>query len=377
MDKDNAEAPIDDDGDTPASEEKKQVSPDEKEKKRRKRMASRGKVATMLEMVNKARSKMKAAGQQAKSTAALPTKQEMQQAMFASQSSACLGAGAGASPDSLRDKLASQTVPVPRMPTPPKLKDFAPMDEDEEGEEGFGEEIGANLEDISTMHNVELENLDAAEDTELLSGTLTDYHFANKEASEEGQKGFSTADYSRSREGGPEEHSPIEVLGHTEERYEEPPGEVSAEAVAERRQEDALNAECDALLLRLEMRLGVNSAQDGRGEEGSAKIPTVGPVPPASVKALPPRKKTPKAPKAPKGVPSNTKASAVVTAAYLNRMRQEADNDAQNMGDYSIGVDLPTFDLPKSASGTAYSRNLLEQWMAEDAAQNREGEDEI
>ena len=139
------------------------------------------------------------------------------------------------------------------MPVPPKLEDFALS-----GHEGSPQEVEGNdpnLNDISTIHNEELENLNAV-DSELISGSLTDYQFANKEPSEEGQKGFMTSDYSRSRENGPEYHSPIDV----EERYEEVV-EVSAEAREEQRQEDALNAECDALLLRLEARLGVSSSQ--------------------------------------------------------------------------------------------------------------------
>lgn len=354
--------------------EDKDVSADNKEKKK-KRAARQGKVATMLEMVNKARLKMK---QQAKSTATLPIKpaldakamQVTQQAMFTSQSTAHLESGA--SPDSFSGKLASQTAPpVPRMPTPPKLKDFAVTSEEKHGVEEE-EEIGGNLEEISTMHNEELEKLDTAEDTELLSGSLTDYHFAKKESSEEGQKGFVTADYSRSRETGPEYHSPIEV-GHAEEERYEDTVEVSVEAREEQRQEDALNAECDALLLRLEARLGVSSSQstDKRGDAVTVKhvnVPSVSPgVPPPAVKAPPPRKKTPKAPK---DGPSYAKASMTVTAAYLNRVRQEAEMEYQQegySGDYSIGVDLPSFELPKSASGAQYSKRLLEEWMAEDA----------
>ena len=307
--------------------------------------------------------------QQTKSMAELPVlgAQTMQQSVYASQSSVKLVTEA--SPDSLGNKLASLTAPpVPRMPVPPKLEDFAMS-----GHEGSPQEVEGNdpnLNDISTIHNEELENLNAV-DSELISGSLTDYQFANKEPSEEGQKGFMTSDYSRSRENGPEYHSPIDV----EERYEEVV-EVSAEAREEQRQEDALNAECDALTSpggkvgckqfskhgqapkHGDLYRTNQSARPGSWGPGSWGPSSVG----QGAFAQDNTKST-------ENDPSNLKASTGVAAAYLNRIQQDADYDTQQAsydGDYSIGVNLPSFNLPEETSGTKYSKRLLEQWVAED-----------
>jgi hypothetical protein len=422
-----------------------------------KRSVRRGKVATMLEMVNKARRKLGDAS--SKSAAALPAAGSQTQ-QLSPGAQALLGGGTGAqsfaalgvgtsSPDSLFAPKMAATLP--HFPAPPKMAGFGfgPLNNNTEYDSSDDDD------DVNASNNhaggtppemiqQELGDIEGAP----LTGSLDTYFFASKDASEEGRKRFGTADFqnpngdnSRGSYGIGLPHSPIDKNPRT--AVAAPPPE-SAEERAERLQEEALNAECDMLLSRLEKRLGVasgggdggNNDNDNNGENQDnvqqqqqqsvldtmpvslSKIPVAAsriPVPKASKPRVPPTvsgkaaaaqqgggtynppggsnnpQQQPRAPPKPKPQAMD------LAASYLQRLKQEEDAQAQAAlsvamggrsdytGDYSIGVDLPSFALPPEASIGAgavssaaathntYSKSLLEQWMAEDT---RDGDDD-
>lgn len=323
-------------------------------KRKPRKKVRRGKVATMLEMINKARKKLDP--QQGKSTATLPVPTS-QKAADASPTSELLASKSNpalhASPDSFAGNFASQTAPIPHFPSPPKIGDF-------------GVEVATGLEDQGYADNAALppemihEELgDEVRNGEPMSGSLEQYYFASKEASIEGKKGFSSADFPPSRNQAV--HSPIEVNPPAQ------PQEVRAapvmmeeeteEAREERRQEEALNAECDNLLMRLEKRLGVNS-----GQESSRPVANAGDANEENKNLVQKAKKVP----FPTGIPVAEKSLAPKAPPGMSKKFPKAPAVDSYMGDYSIGVDLPSFNLPADSDAKVPKKkspsNLLDQW---------------
>ena len=118
-----------------------------------------------------------------------------------------------------------------------------------------------------------------------------------------------------------------------------------------------MNAECDLLLMRLEKRLGVTSG------ESSARALNI------DDKNDNPRAKT-KAP-SPTGIQVTERGIAPTTPlmssktlsapkAILNKFNKAPDIDHYT-GDYSIGVELPSFSLASGHPRNITKRNLLDQ----------------
>lgn len=312
-------------------------------RKKPRKKVRRGKVATMLEMINKARKKLEP--EQHKSASNLPAPGSDINAgasstsqLLASKSNPMLQA----SPDSFSGKFASQTAPMPHFPSPPKIADFS-VEVD-----AVVEDLAYGADDAPPPEMIQEELGDEVRNGEPMSGSLEQYYFASKEASIEGAKGFSTADFPPSRN--QTIHSPIDVEPPTQERTAPVESmeveEETAEAREERRQEEALNAECDQLLLRLEKRLGVSSGQgkikssaSDANEENENPVQKATKVPfpsgiPVAAKSL--------APKAPQGM---SKKLPKTPTALADTFKKGSSVDSY-IGDYSIGVDLPSFSLP-------------------------------
>lgn len=317
-------------------------------KRKPRKKVRRGKVATMLEMINKARKKLEP--EQGKSTATLPASNMGEGAsptseLLTSKSNPAFQA----SPDSFAGNFASQTAPVPHFPSPPNIADFR------------GQVSVPDYDPRAVPPEMIQEELgDEIRNGEPMSGSLEQYYFASKEASAEGKKGFSNTDFPPSRN--QEIHSPIEVYvvpGPQAEADESDTAmEETAEAREERRQEEALNAECDDLLMRLENRLGVGSGETttkprdkvGKTENlvQKAKAPFPSGIPVAE------KSFAPKAPQGPSKIPKNPLATS-----------KEGPAVDHYMGDYSIGVDLPSFSLTSDHSRKISKKNLLDQWKSE------------